>query len=67
MCQKLYVPNDICTQLFADANVRIQLYMSVYICVNMLMCVKRCIYLESMYIAVLKMLTYVYTAVYESI
>ena len=67
MCQKLYVPNDICTQLFADANVRIQLYMPVYICVNMLMCVKRCIYLESMYIAVLKMLTYVYTAVYVSI
>ena len=36
VCQKLYVPNDLCTQLFADANVRIQLYMPVYSCVNML-------------------------------
>ena len=25
VCQKLHVPNDVCTQLFADANVRTQL------------------------------------------
>ena len=25
--QKLNAPTDVCTQLFADANVRIQLYM----------------------------------------
>ena len=43
VCQNLYVPNDLCTQLFADANVHIQLYVRVYNCVNMLMCVKSCI------------------------
>ena len=42
--QKLYVPNDICTPLFADANVHIQLYMLVYNCVSILMSVKSCIY-----------------------
>ena len=44
MCQKLYVSNDVYTQLFADANIRIQLYMRVYNCVSILMCVKSCMY-----------------------
>ena len=41
VCQKLYVPNDLCTQLFADANIHIQLYMRVSILIS----VKSCIYM----------------------
>ena len=67
MCQKLYVPNDVCTQLFADADVRFQLYMRVYKCVNMLMygcasmlmCVKSYIYLMMYVHGCLQRLTYV--------
>ena len=64
MCQKLYVPNDLCTQLFADANIRIQLHMLVYNCVNMLMYVKRCMYLV-IHVCSLQMLTYIYSCICE--
>ena len=65
MRQKLYVPNDSCTQLSADANVRIQLYIRVYNCVNMLMCVKHCMYLIINVYSCLHMLKYVYSCTCE--
>ena len=67
MCQKLYVPNDACTQLFADANVHT--YPAVYVySVNMLMCVKRCMYLIiHVYSCFQMLLIYVYSCISEYI
>ena len=75
MCQKLYVPNDVCTRLFADANVGMQLYMRVYnyvnmlmySCASMLMCVKSCMYLTMYVHGCLQMLTYVCSCICEYI